>query len=78
MSNHNSSTIILPKKEYRVLVERAKKYEEIQRLIEGDLFSPPPTRNIREIIKSFQETGRYNKDFILSLKRGLRRSSYFK
>lgn len=78
MTNNNASTIILPKKEYRVLVERAKKYEEIQKLIEGDLFSPPPVKNIKEIMKSFKETGRYGKDFLLSLKRGLKRSSYFK
>lgn len=78
MANRNSSTITLLRKEYKELTERAKKYEEIQKLIEADLFSPPPTKNIREIIETFRRTGKYGKDFLLSLERGLKRSSYFK
>jgi hypothetical protein len=73
-------TITIPKKEYQKLVEKALRYEYLKQLLEEkkDMFAPPPTRNIKEIIKSFKETGKYSPDFIKSLERGLKRSSYFK
>lgn len=46
--------------------------------MEEDIFAPPPTRNIEKIIRAFEKTGIYSKEFLRSLKRGLRRSSYFK
>jgi hypothetical protein len=45
--------------------------------MEENIFVPPPTNDIEKIIKAFEKTGIYSKEFLRSLKRGLRRSSYF-
>ncbi|MCL0086138.1 hypothetical protein M1N52_02585 [Thermodesulfovibrionales bacterium] len=46
--------------------------------IEGDIFSLPPTNDIKEVIKAFKKTGLYNQKFIGSLEKGLKISPYFK
>ena len=71
-------TITIPKKEYNVLLVSKLKFDYLQQILKDDLFSPPPTQNIDAIITAFGETGKYNKAFINSLKRALKRSSYFK
>lgn len=73
-------TITIPKKEYQRLLEKAMRYEYLRKLIEEkeDIFSSPPTRNVKEIIRAFKETGIYSSEFIKSLGKGLKRSSYFK
>jgi hypothetical protein len=43
--------------------------------MEENIFSPPPTKDVEKIIRAFKRTGIYNKEFLRSLKRGLRRSS---
>jgi len=74
------STITIPKKEYQKLIEKALRYEYLAEIIkeERDIFTPPPTRNIKEVIKSFRATKLYNPSFLKSLERGLKRSSYFR
>ena len=71
-------TVTIPKKEYEELIEKKLRYEYLYQIIEGDIFSPPPTKDIKEIIDAFKKTGLYNQKFIDSLKKGLKRSSYFK
>lgn len=72
------TTIMIPKKEYRELVETKLRYDYLRRIIEEDIFASPPIRDIREIIKSFGATEKYNQKFLKSLEKGLGRSSYFK
>lgn len=70
-------TITLPKKEYHRLVEKALRYDYIRQLLKEDIFASPPTRSIKKVIESFARTGLYKKEFLRSLERGLKRSSYF-
>lgn len=70
--------ITISKKEYQELLEKALRYDYFRRLMEEDIFSPPPTKNIREIIRAFKKTKIYSPEFLKSLERGLRRSSYFR
>jgi len=72
------STITIPKKEYYDLVEGKLRYEYLQQLMKEDIFSSPPTKNIKSVISAFKATKKYNKNFIKSLERGLNQSSYFK
>ncbi len=72
------STITIPKKEYKELVEKKLRYEHLRQIMEEDIFTSPPTRNIKEIVSAFQKTERYNRKFIGSLGKGLKRSTYFK
>lgn len=71
------STITIPQKEYRELVEKRMRYEQLREFFEEDVFSPPPTKKIGEIIVAFRANGKYNKKFIEALGKGLKRSSYF-
>jgi hypothetical protein len=75
-----ADTVIISKKEYQKLLEKALRYEYLRQLLreEEDIFASPPTRKIKEIIKSFRETKLYSPEFLKSLERGLKRSSYFK
>ncbi|MFQ6049596.1 MAG: hypothetical protein ACE5J0_00970 [Candidatus Paceibacterales bacterium] len=73
-------TITISKKQYQRLLEKALRYEYLQKIIKekGDIFAPPPTRNGKEVIKAFQKTNLYSSQFLKSLEKGLKRSSYFK
>lgn len=72
------ATISIPKKEYNQLVEKALRYDYINHLLKEDIFSSPPSRDIKKIVKAFGKTRLYNNAFLKSLEKGLRRSSYFK
>lgn len=71
------SNVTIPKREYQKLLDKTFRFEYIRQILEEDIFSSPSTRNIKAVIKEFRETGRYNKNFLDSLARGLKRSSYF-
>jgi len=71
-------TITISKKEYQELTEHKLRYEYIRRALEENLFSPPPTKNRKEIVSSLAATGLYNKKFLASVRKGLKRSRYFK
>jgi len=71
------ATVTIPKKEYQRLLERALRYEYLHQIMKQDFFSPPPTRNIKEVIQVFKKTKTYNQKFLKSLEEGLKRSSYF-
>ena len=72
------STITIPQKEYRELVEKKIRYERLREAVEEDIFTPPPTKQVGEILSAFRATGKYSRKFLQSLEKGLRRSSYFK
>ena len=68
------ATITISKKEYRELIEKKFRYEYLRQIIEGDIFSSPPTRNIKEVIKSLSSLSESDvtgemKGKILSLKK---------
>lgn len=71
-------TVTISKKEYQELIEKKLRYEYLHQIIESDIFSPPPTKDINEVIDAFKKTGIYNQKFIAGLEKGLKRSSYFK
>ncbi|MGB2762455.1 MAG: hypothetical protein WBC21_02840 [Minisyncoccales bacterium] len=71
------ATITIPKKEYQQLLENALRYQYIRHLMEEDIFVSPPVRDIEKMVQKFKETNLYSQKFLNSLKRGLKRSSYF-
>ena len=70
--------ITISEKDYRELVETKLRYKYVCDLIEGDLFSAPPTKNVNEVIRSFKDTKKYNQSFLKSIEKVLKRSSFFK
>ncbi|OGI64000.1 hypothetical protein A2733_01070 [Candidatus Nomurabacteria bacterium RIFCSPHIGHO2_01_FULL_40_20] len=72
------NTITVTKKEYESLLDKALRYEYIKREMASDAFSVPPLKNKKAVVSAFKNTKLYNKDFISSLERGLKRSTYFK
>ena len=72
------NTVTISKKEYETLLMSKYKYEYLKQILNNDLFTPPPTKNVDTIVKAFAETGTYNKEFLESLQKGLKRSSHFK
>ena len=73
-------TITLPQKEYQKLLEKAFRYDYLTELVKDreNIFTSPPTRSVKEAIKSFRATKLYSPDFLRSLAKGLKRSSYFR
>ena len=71
--------ITITKEKYEELRDKAKQFEFIQKLaFDADLFfKKPSTRNIADIIGEMKKTGRYNNDFLKSLRAGFKKSSYF-
>jgi len=71
------ATVTISKRKYDELAEKAMRYEYVQQLLKGDIFSAPPTRSRKSVLKAFRETGKYNQKFLASLEKGLKRSPYF-
>lgn len=71
-------TITIPKKQYKSLIERALRYDYLAGIVRAkeNIFSPPPTKNIDEVINSFKATKLYSPAFLASLRKGLERSNY--
>ncbi|HEY4495801.1 MAG TPA: hypothetical protein VJC04_00380 [Candidatus Paceibacterota bacterium] len=73
------TTVTLPKIEYQDLKRKAAMFERIVELAEEDsLFLPPSVRSRKQIIAGFRNTRKYKSAFIKSLRRGLKRSGYFR
>jgi len=72
------STITISKTQYEVLRRRAVAYERVVAAAREDIFSSPPTRDAKKVIRKFRATRRYSEAFLKSLEKGLSRSSYFK
>lgn len=71
------TTITIPKKEYKELVETKLRYEYVRRALEDGIFSPPPTHSAREVARAFEKTEKYSRKFLGSLEKGLKRSTHF-
>ncbi len=71
-------TITIKKREYQELLDTKLKFEYVRQILETDLFAPPPSRKPADIVSAFRATKRYNKKFLASLHKGLKRSSYFR
>lgn len=76
--NVRMSTVTIPKIEYEFLKQRATAYERVLSVAQDELYLPPPTRNRKEVLRVLRGTERYNRQFLASISKGLRRSSYFK
>lgn len=72
------ATITIPKREYQRLIEKAFRYEYLRQIMEEDIFTLPPVRDVKRIIREFKKTNLYNEKFLKSLEQGLKRSSYFR
>ena len=72
------STVTISKIQYEALKRRATAYDHIITAARKDVFSPPPTRNRKEVMREFRATKKYSAAFLKSLDKGLTRSSYFK
>lgn len=71
------ATITIKQKKYRELLEKAMRYDYLRQLLYEDIFSPPPTKDVKKILSEFRTTEKYTSQFLKSLGRGLKRSSYF-
>lgn len=74
-----NSKVTITKEKYQELVEKAGRFEVIQKLaFDGqDFFQEPATRKPSAIVKEMEKTRRYSKDFLKSLGLGLKKSAYF-
>lgn len=70
-------TITIPKKEYQELVEKKLRYEHLRAIVEEEIFSPPPVRNRKAILKAMKGVKKYSQGFLDSMARGLKRSAHF-
>ena len=71
-------TVTIPKKEYERLTEKALRYEYFRQILEEDIFVSPPIKDPREVIREFKKSGLYNRKFLGSLEKGLKRSFHFR
>ncbi len=74
------SKITISEKEYKELAQKAMRYEYLKEIIEGreDIFSSPPTKDPKEVVKALRKTRKHSPAFLKSLEKGLERSSHFK
>jgi hypothetical protein len=72
------STVTISKTQYEALKRRATAYDRLITAARKDVFSPPPTRDRKEVMREFRATKKYSTAFLESLDKGLARSSYFK
>jgi len=70
-------TITLPKIEYINLKKRAEAFDKMVAGINPSIFFVPVEKSRKKIVSDFSKTKLYNKEFIKSLKKSLKRSSFF-
>jgi len=73
-------TITISKKQYQRLLEKVLRYEYLREIIreKEDIFVSPPTRDVKKVLGAFEDTKLYSPQFLKTLEKGLKRSSYFK
>lgn len=71
------NTVSVSKIEYETLKAESAAYKRLIRSAQIDYSLTPPTRSKSKVLSGFKNTGKYNKEFIVSLQKGLKRSSYF-
>ncbi len=70
-------TVTLLKVEYLNLKKRAEAFDKIISEINPGLLFVPAEKSRKKIISDFSKTKLYNKEFLKSLNKGLKRSSFF-
>ena len=71
------ATVTLRKIEYINLKKRAEAFDKIIAGVNPSFFFVPTEKSRKKIISEFSRTKLYNKDFLRSLGKGLKRSSFF-
>jgi len=71
------STVTISKIQYEALKQQADAYKRIVSATENELFSPPPTRDRRQVLRALTQTKRYSPAFLKSVEKGLARSRFF-
>jgi len=71
------ATVTLPKIEYLNLKKRAEAFDKMVGSINPSFLFIPTEKSRKKIISDFSKTRLYNKAFLKSLEKGLKRSSFF-
>ncbi len=71
------TTVTLPKVKYLELKERAEAFDRMIAGVNPSLFFIPTEKSRKKIVSGFSRTGLYNKNFLNSLARGIKRSPFF-
>ena len=71
------ATVTISKIQYQELKRKAAGHERIISAAGQELFTPPPTRDIKKVLAAFRGTKRYSSHFLKSMEKGLRRSQHF-
>jgi hypothetical protein len=71
------TTVTVSKSEYDILKAQASAYRQLVKVAVLENEITPPTRSKSKVLEAFKKTGKYNKEFLISLKKGLSRSSFF-
>ena len=66
------SKVSISKEEYQKLKKQSEAYRKLTGRLSESVIKDP----IKDVVRDFQETGLYTKDFLFDLETGLRRSSY--
>jgi len=69
--------VTIPRTEYRVLKTKANRYDRMVSATPKKISVTPPEKSAKRVVAEFKKTGKYSKEFLLSLEKGLGRSSYF-
>ena len=62
---------------FRSIIRFLSKREELLEEVESFPFVQPGVKNKDEVLKDFKNSGKYSKEFLTDLKKGLARSDYF-
>ncbi len=62
---------------FRSLLRAFLRRPELLNDVEDFLFKGPDTKSAKEVLTSFQATGKYSKAFLEDLEKGLKNSDYF-
>ncbi len=71
------NTITLSKSEYEILKAQASAYGRLLKAATIESLATPSTRSKSKVMSAFKKTGKYDEDFLISLNKGLKRSSFF-
>ena len=72
------SAVVLAEVEYKKLKAQADAYNRLLFSLCENIFMPPPTRSVAKVVQELKKTKRYSPQFIASVAKGLRHSSYFR
>ena len=71
------NTISVPRSEYEMLKAQATAYVRLLKSVATESIVTPPTRSRSMVMKELKKIGKYNKNFLKSLEKGLEESTFF-